>query len=120
MLDRYNEIMQQIAALTEEANEIKAAVKAQVEITGEMAGYGWKAYFKPGRNSTDHEAAVKAWQAEINDHEMHGLALKLDEVIEKHTTVKTSVAWTKVTKDAKIDTSNFVTQSEPVFVIETM
>lgn len=120
MLDRYNEIMQQIAALTEEANEIKAAVRAQVEESGEMAGHGWRAYFKPGRNSTDHEAAVKAWQAEIDEHGMHGLALKLKEVVEKHTTVKTSDAWAKVTKDAKIDTSDFTTQSEPAFVIEAM
>jgi hypothetical protein len=73
---------------------------------------------KPGRKSTDHEAAVKAAFDEYIEHGYHSLGDTLRELQERHTTTKVTVAWAQVTKAAKLDVEPYTTQAPPVFVLE--
>ena len=119
-LDRYNDIQEMIAFLQAEAADIEAALREQVEETGTVAGYGWIATMKPGRKSTDHEAAVKAAFEEYTEHGYHSLGDKLREAQERHTTTKVTVAWAQVTKAAALDLEPHTTQGKPVFVVERL
>ena len=101
----YKELQAQIAQLQAEAEAITDELKAHVADFGEVAGYGVRAYMKAGRKSTDHEAAAK-------DHDVPA------EVVEKHTVIKSTVSWAKVTKELKIDTAPYTKEGAPTFVIE--
>jgi hypothetical protein len=118
MLDKYAELKAQKAVIESQLAEIEAQLAEHVQAHGEAAGYGYRAYIKPGRKSTDHEAAYKAGMAEIDEHEMHSTALKYREAVEKHSTTKVTVAWAKVTAALKIDTAPFTVEGQPQFVIE--
>ncbi len=120
MLNRYDEIQKQIEALQAEARVIETTLREQVAESGTVSGFGWVARIKPGRKSTDHEAAVKATFEMYSEHEMHASAMNLYDLKEKYTTTKVTVAWAQITKAAKLDTAPFTTESEPVFVIERM
>ena len=76
---------------------------------GESASFaGYQARWKPGRKATDHEAAAK-------------VAMVPESIIEAHTTIKTTVAWAKVTKAANVSKSvleQFTTEGTPSFVVE--
>ena len=95
-----------------ELSVARKAILAELEKTiapGESAVFaGYQAQWKPGRKATDHEAAAKAVGVP-------------ESVIETHTTVKTTVAWAKVTKDAKVPKAileQFTTEGAPAFVVE--
>jgi len=118
MIDRYAEIQGLVAFLQAEAAEIEAALRVQVEATGPVAGYGWIAQLKPGRKSTDHEAAVRDAVEFANFNALHDMAHKLREAQERHTTTKVTTAWAQVTKAAGLDVEPYTTQAPPVFVVE--
>ena len=119
-LDRYNEIQEMIAFLKAEAADIEDALREQVAATGPVAGHGWIAQLKPGRKSTDHEAAVKAAFLTYDEHQMHMAAMTLHDLKHTHTTTKVTTAWAQVTKAAGLDIAPFTTQAAPVFVVERM
>lgn len=121
MLDRYAQLKSELAEIQNEISQIEADLRDQVETSGEVAGFGFRAYMKPGRKSTDHEAAIKALFEEYNQHGMHGMAVQLSRVVDKYSTTKTTVQWAKVTKDAKVkNLSEFITESAPTFVVEAI
>ncbi len=129
-LDRYAELKKQLneiqaqaalqsAPILSELAEIENALHDHVKATGSIAaGYGYLARIKSGRKSTDHEAAFNAKMAECIEHQMHGLGSQLNELKEKFSTTKVTVAWAKVTAAAKIDVEPFTVEGEPIFVIE--
>ena len=111
-------IQQLLAALSENESAAKKLAEDRKKIladlesavpTGDVVTFaGYKAAWKPGRNSTDHEAAAAAVTVD-------------PAIVERHTTVKTSVAWAKVTKEAKVPKAvldQFTTQAPPAFVVE--
>lgn len=108
MLDRYAQLRSELAEIQNEIAQIETALREQVEASGEVAGFGFRAYLKPGRKSTDHEAAANA----------HGV---WPELVEKFSTVKTTVQWAKVTKEMGLKTlDEFTTESAPAFVVEAI
>ena len=118
MLDRYAEIQKQLDILEAEARAIEDALRKQVEETGTVAGHGWIAHIKPGRKSTDHEAAVKAAFLTYDEHQMHMAAMTLHDLKHTYTTTKVTTAWAQVTKAAGLDLEPYTTQAPPVFVVE--
>lgn len=108
MLDRYAQLKNELAEIQNELAEIEAQLRRQVEASGEMAGFGFRAYMKPGRKSTNHEAAANA----------HGV---WPELVEKFSTTKTTVQWAKVTKEMGLkNLDEFTTEGEPSFVVEAI
>lgn len=107
LLERYAQIQMQIADLNVQLADTQAMIQAHVQEYGEVAGYGLRAHYKPGRASTDHEAAARA-------------ANVPSEIVEQFSTTKTTVAWAQVTKAAKVDTKPFTVVGEPTFVIEVV
>lgn len=107
MLDRYAQLKNELAEIQNEIAEIEAALKAQVEDSGEVAGFGYRAYMKPGRKTVKHEAAAKAggvWP----------------ELVEKYSTTKTTVKWAAITKELGLNLSEYTTVGKPSFVIESI
>lgn len=118
LLERYHQLAKEQDDINKELGNIRAELKARVEKSGNVEGFGVRAYMKAGRKSINHEAAVEAKGQEYIKHDMHSLFSELSTLIESASTTKTTVAWAKVTKAARIDTTPFVTESEPSFVIE--
>ena len=106
-LKRLAEIRTAIANLQTEAEALTEALRMEVLESGPVEAFGLRAHIKKGRASTDHEAAAMAAQV-------------APAIIEKHSTTKVSVAWAKVTKEAKVDTAPFTTTAPRVFVIEAV
>ncbi len=115
-LRRLAEIRAAIASLQAEAEALTEALRMEVIESGPVEAFGLRAHLKKGRASTDHEAAAMAAQVD-------------PAIIEKHSTTrvtwvswddttKVSVAWAKVTKEAKVDTAPFTTTPPPVFAID--
>jgi len=117
-LRRYKELKQEIDRLQYELSELAFGINSMAMKYGEVAGYGVRAYMKPGRKTTDHEAAYNALMDEINAEQWHDSAQVAAGVVAKYTTTKITVAWAKVTGALKIDTAPFTTEGEPSFVIE--
>jgi hypothetical protein len=117
MLERYAELKQRQATIAAELAEIETALAERAK-SGPVAAGGWIAHWKPGRKSTNHEAAAKAEFEEYNRYELHTLSDALRGIQEKHSTTKTTVAWAKVTAEAKIDVVPFTVEGAPVFVVE--
>lgn len=118
LLQRYAKLKVQELELKAELSELEAALQEVVTNSGEMAGYGFRARFKPGRRSVDHETAWRealAAAAKQNDLDR---VLILNEVQGKHTTTTTTVAWAKVTTEVKLNIDPYTTKAEPQFVIE--
>lgn len=105
LLKQLSDLDAQIADLTTQRAEITSQLKQATKENGPMQGYGYMATWKPGRKSTNHEAAATA--ANVSP-----------EIVLKHTKVKETVAWAKVTKEAGVDVAPFTTQGEPFFVVE--
>lgn len=106
MLQRYAQLKNELERIQHEIAEIEDNLRQQVDKTGEIAGFGFRAYFKPGRKSTDHEAAARA----------NGV---WDDLIEKHSRAKVTISWAKITKEMGIvSLDEYTTQGEPVFVVE--
>ena len=114
-LKEYAETHKQIETMQAANRERLATIQEYVEIGGSVEVAGVRAYMKAGRKSTDHEAAYKSTvlAAETAEYVMALEAIRL-----AHTTVKESVAWAKVTKEAGCDTSAFTTEGKPEFAIE--
>ena len=96
--------------LAEDRKTILAQLEEAVPTGDVVAFAGYTARWKPGRRTTDHEAAAAAVTVD-------------PAIVEKHSTVKTTVAWAKVTKDAKIPKSvldEFTTEAPPTFSVEPM
>ena len=104
-LQRYAQLQSELEEIRNEIDMIEDELRKEAEQTGAITGHGYTARFKPGRKITDHQAAAIA-------------ANVPDEIVKKHTTIKESVAWAKVTKEAGCATADFTTQGDPVFVIE--
>ncbi len=118
MLQRYAELKAWQNAIAAELAEIEAQLRQTVDETGEVAGFGYRAYYKPGHKSTDHEAAVNAILSDYDKHEMHSLANHLREIQDEFSATKVTVAWAKVTKKAKIDVTPFTVDGPPSFEID--
>ena len=96
--------------LAEDRKTILAQLEEAVPTGDVVAFAGYQAQWKPGRKSTDHEAAAIDYAVEPS-------------IIEKHTTVKTSIAWAKVTKEAKLPKDvldRYTTEAPPTFSVEPM
>ena len=117
LLEQRGQLDLQIMQLRDKLADIDAQLETYVREHGEVSGGGLRARMKPGRKSINHEGAWRAEYDAVFDDESKAA---LSEIAEKHTTVKTSVAWAKVTKEAGIDTSGYVTQSAPSFVVEVV
>lgn len=108
MLDRYAQLKNELAEIQNELAEIEATLKAQVEQSGEVAGFGYRAYMKPGRKATNHEKAVRDNNAP-------------EELITKWTTIpEPSIQWAKITKEMKIKLDDYTTVGKPSFVVEAI
>jgi hypothetical protein len=105
LLERLSIINSRIADLEAEREHLMPFIEEHVAEHGTAMGYGYVATFKPGRASTDHEAAAKAANVDQS-------------LIEEYSTTKTTVKWAKVTKAAKVDVAPFTTRGEPTFVVE--
>jgi hypothetical protein len=109
------ELLQALSWNETQAHELaqaRKAILAELEkavAPGETVAFaGYQCLWKPGRKSTDHESAAKA-------------AHVPESIIEAHSTTKTTVAWAKVTKDAKVPKAvleQFTTEGAPSFVVE--
>lgn len=108
LLENLSEIETQMRALTEARAGVLAELEAAVTPGDTVTFAGYRAQWKPGRKATDHEAAAQAVSVDAA-------------IVEKHTTVKTAVAWAKVTKDAKVPRAvldQYTTEAPPSFVVE--
>lgn len=108
LLENLSEIEIQMRALTEARAGVLAELEAAVPPGDTVTFAGFKAQWKPGRKATDHEAAAQDMAVDAA-------------IIEKHTAVKTTVAWAKVTKDAKVPKAvldQYTTEAPPSFVVE--
>ena len=119
LLEQYAEVKFAAERLATEIRRLENEIASQMlEAGAESAitqynSQSVRAMWKPGRQSTDHEAAfVAVYDSSERDNDWL-LAIK-----ETHTVVKATTSWAKVTKEAKIDTAPFTTQGDPVFVIE--
>jgi hypothetical protein len=88
-----------------EVERLRLLIVDHVNQNGSVQFSGVRAYYKPGRRTIDHEAAAKSV----------GVA---QEIIDRFTKTKSITAWAEVTKAANVDTSAFVSQSEPTVVID--
>ena len=121
------ELLKKYAELTEKAEDIRHEldfIKSELELSVQetnapLSAYGLIAHMKPGRKSIDHERATNA---EVLKHHKaggdHDRVFFIRELIDANSTTKVTVKWAEVTKRAQIDTAPFVTEGEPVFVIE--
>ena len=95
----------------QELNEARARITAQLQIhvlaAGPVEAHGYRAHYKAGRKTTDHEKAATENAAP-------------EDLVAKHTTTKTTstIAWAKVTKDMGLNLAPYTTQGEPVFAVE--
>jgi hypothetical protein len=130
MLERYAELKQQQATIAAELAEIETALAEQAK-SGPVAAGGWIARWKPGRKSTNHEAAAAAqlppeiYGALYNKHTTATVKTPLivhplESLIEMFgdDAVSTSTAWAKVTKDGKCKLDRYTTEGDRVFVVE--
>lgn len=109
-LKRYAQLQSELLEINNELASLRQQLQAEVGEGGAVEAFGFRAYWKPGRNTTDHEAAALA----------AGVAA---DVIEKHSTVKTTVAWAKVTKEAGVPKEILeahTTQGFPSFVVDAV
>lgn len=108
MLGRYAQLKKELAEIQNEIAQIENALHEMVQTTGEMAGFGFRAYMKPGRKSTDHEAAALAYGV-------------WPDLVEKFSTTKVTVQWAKVTKEMGLkNLDEYTTESAPTFVVEAI
>ena len=95
----------------QELNEARARITAQLQIhvlaAGPVEAHGYRAHYKAGRKSTNHELAATENAAPED------LVLKYTK-----TKVTTTTEWAKVTKDMGISLTFYTTQGEPTFVVE--
>lgn len=119
-LDRYAQLKIELSEIKNEIAQVEAELREQVGKSGEVAGFGFRAYLKPGRKSIDHQAAVDAAILEYNRHKMHSLANEAIALVEKYSTVKTTVQWAKVTKEMGLKLDKFTTEGATEFVIEAI
>lgn len=106
-LQQYAQLIGKMEKIQDELATITAALRDEVVEHGTMMGYGYRAHMKPGRKRTDHEAAALG-------------AGVTDEIIEAHSTTKTTVAWAQITKAAGVDVAAFTKQDPPSFVVEAL
>ena len=97
----------EIARQSEARRQIVAQLEAHVLAAGPVEAHGYRAHYKAGRKTTDHEKAATENAAP-------------EDLVAKHTTTKTtsSIAWAKVTKDMGIALAPYTSQGEPTFVVE--
>jgi hypothetical protein len=107
MLSEYAMMDAGIRVLEERKSALADAIKETVESTGHpIEAHGLRARMKPGRKSIDHEMAAR--EAGVSP-----------EIIALHTVQPAPrTSWAKVTAQALVDTSSYVTQAPPKFVIE--
>lgn len=105
LLKDLSELNDSIKALEQRRADLLAAIEQAVLENGDMKGYGYEATIAPGRKTTDHEAAARA-------------AAVPQALVDKYTTVKPTIAWAKVTKEAKADIAPFTTTGDPVFTVK--
>lgn len=103
-----SEVDAQIALLQQQRKDLVDAIQSAVSIGEVIMGGPYVARWKPGRKSTNHEAAAHA--ANVPAH-----------IVDKYRQIKESVQWAKVTKEAKVPRfilDEYTEEGEPSFVIE--
>ena len=110
LLEALSRNEQRARELADMRRAILANLESAIQPGDAVTFAGYQAQWKPGRKSTDHEAAAIDYAVEPS-------------IIEKHTTVKTSIAWAKVTKEAKLPKDvldRYTTEAPPTFSVEPM
>lgn len=107
-LKRYAQLKNELAEIQNELALIEKELAQHVKESGEVAGFGYRAYMKAGRKVYQHEKAAKDNNAP-------------EELIKKYTTIPDpSIQWAKVTKEMKLNLSAYTTTGSPVFVVEAI
>jgi hypothetical protein len=107
LLDKLADCDRQLQELTEARARITEQLKTHVLAAGPVEGYGYRAHYKAGRKTTDHEKAATENAAPED------LVLKYTK-----TKITTTTEWAKVTKDMGINLVPYTTQGDPTFVVE--
>lgn len=107
-------LLAKLAAVDDEISRKKATrsallyeIEMEVLAAGPIEAHGYRAHYKAGRKSTNHEKAATENSAP-------------EELVLKYTNTKitTTTEWAKVTKDMGINLTPYTTQGEPSFVVE--
>lgn len=104
-LKRYAQLKMEMLEIQDELRIIEESLKKEVGESDQISAFGFKAQWKPGRKRTDHLAAARDAKVPAK-------------LIHKHTTMRPSISWAKITKEAGIDLDEYTDQSPPTFVIE--
>lgn len=106
-LEKLAEVDQLIRGAQQTRDAILLALESCVLAAGPVEAHGYRAHYKAGRKTTDHEKAATENAAP-------------EDLVAKHTTTKTTstIAWAKVTKDMGLNLAPYTTQGEPVFAVE--
>lgn len=107
LLSRLQDCDNQIVALQARRERLIESLKETVEEVGPVEGCGYRAHYKAGRKTTNHELAATENAAPED------LVLKYTK-----TKITTTTEWAKVTKDMGVNLTPYTTQGEPTFVVE--
>ena len=97
----------EIARQSEVRRQIVAQLETHVLAAGPVEAHGYRAHYKAGRKTTNHELAATENAAPED------LVLKYTK-----TKITTTTEWAKVTKDMGIALAPYTSQGEPTFVVE--
>lgn len=110
-LARYAQLKVEMLEIQDELRLIESELKQQLNAGEMLEAHGFKAHWKSGRKSVDHENAVLSAALDGAD---------VGEIVEKHTTIKKSTAWAKVTRELKLDLTNYTELGVPQFKVEVV
>ena len=107
LLQKLAEIDSELWSLQEQRQAVTDNLQAVVRENGPVEAHGYRAHYKAGRKSTDHEKAATENAAP-------------EELVLKYTKTKitTTTEWAKVTKDMGVNLTPYTTQGDPSFVVE--
>ena len=106
-LARYGQLKSEMLEIESELRLIESELAEQLAAGESLEAHGFKAHWKNGRKQTDHEQAVIDAKVPA-------------QLIEKHTTVKTTVAWAKITKEARLNLDEYTSYGIPQFKVEVV
>ena len=107
LLEKLADYDRQLQELNEARERITSQLQVHVLAAGPVEGCGYRAHYKAGRKTTNHELAATENAAPED------LVLKYTK-----TKITTTTEWAKVTKDMGINLTPYTTQGDPVFTVE--
>lgn len=115
-MSKENDLLAKLAMIDDEIarqSEVRRQIVAQLEThvlaAGPVEAHGYRAHYKAGRKTTNHELAATENAAPED------LVLKYTK-----TKITTTTEWAKVTKDMGVNLVPYTTQGEPTFVVESV